>query len=335
VDETADRFQIAARKRGDEHARRDVVRKRPLSRVVDAPGGRKFNYGHAAFGRCWVMSRPFIFLSYAREDKEQVDQVYMKLKQAGLDPWMDSPPAPYKNEGIPPGIQWELFIRDRIRAASQVLVFFSKTSVDQPGFRHKELRIILSRMAERPLHKIRLIPVLLDDCPVPRFQVDTLSFDQFQWCELRRDKDCAGDGDSQGDGVQRLIEYLKADADGEIGSVHLALIHSCWRASHHDEKYGKKVYRFDVMVSDEHSVFQRNADHTVLDRIEHVTYLLPPAWPTSPKTTKERETSFGLQELTWADLMVRANVYIKGQPDPVHLSSFVRTTENGPRLIFR
>jgi hypothetical protein len=50
-------------------------------------------------------SRPFIFLSYAREDKERVDQVYMKLKQAGLDPWMDSPPAPYKNEGIPPGIQ--------------------------------------------------------------------------------------------------------------------------------------------------------------------------------------------------------------------------------------
>jgi len=53
------------------------------------------------------MTRPFVFLSYARDDKIQVDDVYLQLKAAGLNPWMDKPPEPYHLEGIPLGAEWE------------------------------------------------------------------------------------------------------------------------------------------------------------------------------------------------------------------------------------
>ena len=261
------------------------------------------------------MSRPFIFLSYAREDKPQVDRVYLQLKEAGLNPWMDKPPAPHELDGVPIAAFWEPYIRDKLREAFRVLVFLSNTSVLKKGFVQKEYRLALSHLAERPQHQFWLIPVLLDDCHPPSIQVDTVSFDQLQWYELHKE------------GMPRLIDYLKASIPegDEITAEHLALIHSCWRAPEHDARFPpNQVFRFEVVLT---------AIDAILDRIDRVTYLLPPAWPTSPVTMSDRRTSFGLKELAWADLLVRARVYVKGQKEPLYLSSFVRLTESGRRLV--
>ena len=261
------------------------------------------------------MSTPFIFLSYARPDKPQVDQIYVQLKQAGLNPWMDKPPVPYHQEGIPPGGIWETLVRDKLREAFRVLAFLSSTSVDRQGFVQKEYRLALSYMAERPVSQKWLIPVLLDECHPPSLRVDTFSFDQLNWYQLHKD------------GMAHLIEYLKAviPSGDQVTAEHLALIHSCWRAPQHDARFpGNHVYRFDMILS---------APQMILERINRVTYLLPPAWTTSPKTISDRGTSFGLKELTWANLLVRAKVYVDGQKEPIHLSSFIRLTESGQRLI--
>jgi hypothetical protein len=169
-------------------------------------------------------------------------------------------------------------------------------------------------MAQRPLTQEWLIPVLLNKCQPPNFRVDTISFDQLNWYDLQKD------------GLERLIAYLKAaiPSSNQITAEHLALIHSSWRAPRHDARFrGHQVYRFDVVVS---------AAGAVLDRIDRVIYLLPPAWPTSPKTVSDRRTSFGLKELAWGDVLVRAKVYMKGQKAPIDLSSFVRLTETGQHL---
>jgi TIR domain len=260
------------------------------------------------------MSKPFVFLSYAREDKEQVDDIYRQLKAAGLNPWMDKPPDPFRREGSPVGAEWEPYVREKLREASRVLVFLSHASVAKTGFVQKEYRIALELMAERPASQQWLIPVRLDDCRPPAHRVDEVSLDQLNWYDLPRD------------GLQHLIDYLREalPATEEITGEHLALIHSCWRAPRHDARFGQRVYRIDVVL---------DAAEAVLDRVERVTYLLPPAWPTSPATTSDRQTRFGLKELTWADLLVRAKVYVRGQDVPIPLSSFIRLTKAGGRLV--
>ena len=262
------------------------------------------------------MSKPFVFLSYAREDKEQVDDLYRQLKAARLNPWMDKPPEPFRSEGIPIGAQWEPYVREKLREASRVLAFLSNASVAKTGFVQKEYRIALGLVAERPASQGWLIPVLLDDCRPPAHRVDEVSLDQLNCYDLRRD------------GLQHLIDYLKEalPPTEEITGEHLALIHSCWRAPRHDERFGQRVYRFDVVL---------DATESVLKRVERVTYLLPPAWPTSPNTISDQQTRFGLKELAWADLLVRAKIYVRGQEAPVPLSSFIRLTEAGEPLIPR
>ena len=260
------------------------------------------------------MENPFIFLSYSRPDKETVDQVYIQLKESGLNPWMDIPPHPYELEGIPLGVQWDSMIRAKLRAAFRVLSFLSSKSFERPGYVHTEYRLALGLMAQRPVTQEWLIPVLLDDCQPPDLRVDTLSFDQLNWYRLHEE------------GVDRLIAYLKAamPSGNHITAEHLVLIHSCWRAPKHDARFPHKMYRFDVIIS---------ATGEVLDRIARVTYLLPPAFPTSVITVSDRTSSFGLKELAWGNVTVRAKVFLLGEEVPIHLSTYVRLPESGDHLI--
>ena len=46
-----------------------------------------------------------IFISYVREDKEEVDKIYQLIKEMGYEPWMDT-------VDIPGGTEWEALIFD-------------------------------------------------------------------------------------------------------------------------------------------------------------------------------------------------------------------------------
>jgi hypothetical protein len=261
------------------------------------------------------MTTPFIFLSYAHEDKPQVDDVYRQLKGAGLTPWMDHPPDPYAMDGIPPGVDWDVHIRQKLRDASLVLVFLSSRSVEKTGYIQREYRIALGLLAEKPTGQQWLIPVRFDDCKPPAHRVDGVSLDQLNWYDLTSD-----------DKLPRLVAYLKAalPTSDQLTGEHFALIYSSWRASKHDARFNQKVYRFDVVL---------DGPIGLLDRVETVTYLLPPAWPTSPVTVSDRSKAFGLKELAWADLLVRAKIHVRDQTAPIPMSTFVRLTEHGPRLV--
>ncbi len=142
-------------------------------------------------------SESFVFLSYAREDKTHIDTIYLALKEGGLNPWMDKPPPPYQLCGIPPGIDWESEIRRRLQAASLILAFLSSKSVAKEGFIHKEFRLALSYLSQKPQDRIYLIPVLLEPCQPPTYKVDTISLDQLQWYPLYEQ------------GLEPLLEYLR------------------------------------------------------------------------------------------------------------------------------
>lgn len=127
---------------------------------------------------------PSLFLCYAREDKAAVEAIYIQLKQAGLAPWMDKPPAPYSMDGLRPGERWDKRIRTAIRNADYLIAFLSPVSVSKGGYVQREYRLALDRMNELPEDSVFLIPVLLAQCEPPAITVGQVSFRDVQWYDL-------------------------------------------------------------------------------------------------------------------------------------------------------
>jgi uncharacterized protein (UPF0147 family) len=112
-----------------------------------------------------------IFLSYAREDKEQVESLYQRLSDAGLTPWMDT-------KDILPGEKWPSAIERAIQGADFFIACLSTRSFDKRGFIQKEIRRALDAWQEKLGEDIYLIPARLENCPVPE------ALQEFQWVNL-------------------------------------------------------------------------------------------------------------------------------------------------------
>jgi hypothetical protein len=133
----------------------------------------------------WVKATAQIFLSYAREDREKVEQLYQDLRDAGFKPWMDT-------KEILPGETWENSIQKAIEHSDFVLVCLSINSITKRGFLQKEINLALDIWQEKLEDDIYLIPVRLKDCEVPRRLRD------FQWVNL-----------FENDGWTRLVKAIQ------------------------------------------------------------------------------------------------------------------------------
>jgi hypothetical protein len=105
-----------------------------------------------------------IFLAHASEDKEQIRDLYRKLKDSGFDPWLDE-------FDLIPGQNWQIEIPRAIRQSDIFVACLSTRSVEKRGYVQKEFRLALSAYAEKPAEGIYLIPLRLDDCIVPDLQI--------------------------------------------------------------------------------------------------------------------------------------------------------------------
>jgi hypothetical protein len=109
-----------------------------------------------------MQQRPLrVFLSYAREDRQIVIAVYERLKNEGFDPWMDV-------ENLQGGQDWTSGIEKAILRSDIVIVFLSAKSMTKEGIVQREIRRSLEVAESRPANEIVLIPVKLDDSPVPQ-----------------------------------------------------------------------------------------------------------------------------------------------------------------------
>jgi hypothetical protein len=278
---------------------------------------------------------PRIFISYRREDNRHAagrifDQLVQRLGDESV----------FKDvHSIPPSTDFEQYIKESIRAADIALVVMGEhwlTISDDHGNRRlddpedlvrKELEYCIQS-------RIGIIPVLVDTASMP--DVDELPSSLRLLTKLQaahlRDRDFKYDFENLFEAIKQYEERKRQNialtapesSNEKITGEHLALIYSCWRAPQHDQRWGQEVYRFDIILE---------AAQTVLQQVERVVYLLPPAWPTSPKEVGDRASAFGLKELTWGDLLARARVHIRNQEEPVYLSCYVRLSQHGPRLV--
>ena len=137
-----------------------------------------------------------IFLSYSRQDQAAVQELFCRLEEAGLRPWMDQPPAGREPE-LRPGEDWQAATRRALNTADVALAIISKASSSRAGFVHKEFRLLLSRQAETAPGQIFLIPILLENCELPDYPIDTVAFSSLNAYPLWRE------------GPERLIQSLR------------------------------------------------------------------------------------------------------------------------------
>lgn len=103
-----------------------------------------------------------VFLCHASQDKPIVYEVYLRLlAKDWVDPWLDE-------EKLLPGQDWGLEIEKAVEAADAVIVFLSNESVTKEGYIQRELKFVIDLALERPDDTIFVIPLRLDDCPIPR-----------------------------------------------------------------------------------------------------------------------------------------------------------------------
>src|SRR3712207_2923384 len=137
-----------------------------------------------------------VFLCHGSEDKATVREIYARLRQDGVRPWLDE-------EEILPGQDWDTEIRRAVRQSHAILVCLSSSSVRKEGYLQKELRLALDAADEKPDGTIFIIPLKLDDCELPE------RLRHWQWVDWRDDS-----------AYLRILRSLRARAD-ECGIQNL------------------------------------------------------------------------------------------------------------------
>jgi len=99
--------------------------------------------------------KPYIFLSYASEDRARVNIVKQKLQKAGFASWIDK-------ERLIGGQVFGTIIEKAFQQAAVIIVFLSHRSVNKAGFFQKELGWAEQKLFTMPEGRIAVIPVLLD-----------------------------------------------------------------------------------------------------------------------------------------------------------------------------
>jgi hypothetical protein len=91
-----------------------------------------------------------VFLCHSRPDKAAVRELDGRLKSDGYKAWLDA-------VSLVPGQDWELEIKNAVRASDIVLVCLSRQSLTRAGFMQKEIKFALDVADEQPEGRIYVI----------------------------------------------------------------------------------------------------------------------------------------------------------------------------------
>jgi len=134
-----------------------------------------------------------VFISYCREDLGIAKKLYVDLKNAGLEPWLDT-------EDLLPGQLWKTAIDKAIRESSYFLVLLSFNSVTkEKGFINNEIKKALESFQTFNPSKIYIIPVRIDNCEPNHEELYAL-----QWTDIFHPY-------SYDEGLKKILKVIKKD----------------------------------------------------------------------------------------------------------------------------
>lgn len=101
-----------------------------------------------------------IFLCYAQNDQDRVQELYDRLLADGFDPWFDE-------ENLLPGHESTYQITQAVRDADVFLACLSPHAISTTGHLNKQITIALDIADEQPQGRMFIIPVRLEPCAIP------------------------------------------------------------------------------------------------------------------------------------------------------------------------
>jgi len=113
-----------------------------------------------------------VFISYARENESEAQDLGRKLEEQGINVWWD-------RESIPPGTDWETTIEQGMKRADFVIICLS-TKMPRQGYIYQEIRMAVKLAYQMRHDTTLLLPVRLDDCEIPSKVLPFQSVDLFR-----------------------------------------------------------------------------------------------------------------------------------------------------------
>ena len=101
-----------------------------------------------------------VFLCHSAHDKAAVRDLYHRLRNDGVNPWLDE-------EDLIPGQDWHVEIETAVRSSAIVIVLMTSGSIAKSGFVNREIRFALDVADEQPEGSIFVIPAKLEQCELP------------------------------------------------------------------------------------------------------------------------------------------------------------------------
>ena len=140
------------------------------------------------------MSHPTrIFLAHASEDTEQVIELYDRLAEQGYQSWLEV-------KELLAGQDWRVEIPKAIDNSEFLILCLSQTSVKKQRYREQKLLLALNQYAQKTLGTILLVPIKLDNCQVPDWELPQLgvNLQDIKWLNYW-----------QADGFKQLVKAIE------------------------------------------------------------------------------------------------------------------------------
>lgn len=136
----------------------------------------------------------YVFLSYVHEDQKKVKRLARRLEENGITVWID-------RYNLMPGTDWKLAIDNAISEGAFFIACFSQRYfAKNKSYMNEELHIALDQLRLRSDSEIWFIPVKLDDCDIPDFEIRRgKHLRSIQWVDLSKDWD---------EGVQKVVDVI-------------------------------------------------------------------------------------------------------------------------------
>ena len=134
-------------------------------------------------------ARPYVFLSYAREDAAFVDRLAADLEHAGVDVWRDT-------ERIAPGMNWQRSLGEALNRAAALLLVLSANTLAS-SWVSREVAAVVDR------GDALVLPVVIDDAGALLPQ----DLSAIQWVDFRG-------------GYERGLEVLLDALPEELRQAH-------------------------------------------------------------------------------------------------------------------
>jgi hypothetical protein len=144
-----------------------------------------------------------VFISYVRENQDQVDRLCQDLERHGVNVWLD-------RNSIKPGARWKDAIREAIRQGDFFIACFSneyttRTVIDRKKTHmNEELTIAIEELRQYDTSREWFIPILLSECDIPARSIgpgETLK--DINWVTLSENWDA---------GIKRIVSVIMPTA---------------------------------------------------------------------------------------------------------------------------